>query len=101
MRSAPEPLRVGVVGGGDTDCTDGKMLQVSGKVEKVDTEFFDEDEYVVRVSDGSQFAILTVNCHDLSSDEVSSLKRGDDITVVGEFDDGGDLGVEIKDCKIV
>ena len=55
----------------------------------------------MRVSDGRQFAILTVNCKDLSSDEVSSLKRGDDITVVGEFDDGGDLGVEIKDCKIV
>lgn len=77
-----------------------KTLQVSGVVDKVDTEVWDDEEYVVRVGGGGQFELLTVNCNDLSSGEVSSIKKGQDIVVVGEFDDGGDLGVELKDCSI-
>lgn len=78
----------------------GKTLQVSGVVAKVDTEFIDEDEYVVQVGAGGDFDFLTVNCDDQSSDAVSSLSKGDDITVVGDFEDGGDLGVELDNCKI-
>lgn len=77
-----------------------KTLQVTGVVSKVDTEFIDEDEYVVQVGAGTDFDFITVNCDDQSADAVSSLKKGDDITVVGDFEDGGDLGVELKNCKI-
>lgn len=35
----------------------------------------------------------------MSTDELSTLNRGDTVTVLGEFDDGGDLGVQVKDCK--
>jgi hypothetical protein len=43
---------------------------------------------------------LTVNCHDMSTDELATLNKGDTATVIGEFDDGGDLGVEVNDCKL-
>ena len=77
-----------------------KTLQVTGVVAKVDTEIMDEDEYVVQVGAGTDFDFITVNCDDQSSEAVSSLKKGDDITVVGDFEDGGDLGVELENCKI-
>jgi hypothetical protein len=37
----------------------------------------------------------------MSTDELSTLGTGDNVTVIGEFDDGGDLGVEVKDCALV
>ena len=79
----------------------GKTLKVTGVVDKVDTEFLDDEEYVVQVGSGAQFAVWTVNCDDQSSKAVSSLKKGDDITVVGGFEDGGDLGVELEGCRIL
>ena len=78
----------------------GKNLQVSGVVDKVDTELLDDEQYVVRIGAGSDFELTTVNCNDQSSSDVSKIKKGQKITVVGGFDDGGDLGVELKDCKI-
>jgi hypothetical protein len=79
----------------------GKVIQVSGQIDKVDTEIWDDDQYVVRVGSGGQWEFLTVNCNDLPASAVTSLKKGQDVTVRGEFDDGGDLGVEIKDCKVL
>lgn len=79
---------------------DGKVLQVSGVVDKIDTEVWDDEQYVIRVGAGTQFDFITVNCNDQSQGDVTSIKKGQDITVVGEFDDGGDLGVELKDCKV-
>jgi hypothetical protein len=79
---------------------DGKVLQVSGVVDKIDTEVWDDDQYVIRVGAGTQFDFITVNCNDQSQSDVTSIKKGQDITVVGKFDDGGDLGVELKDCKV-
>lgn len=78
----------------------GKTLQVTGVLDKVDTEFFDDSEYVARIGAGTDFEIITVNCNDQSSKDVAAIKKGQDITVVGKFDDGGDLGVELKDCTI-
>jgi hypothetical protein len=78
----------------------GKTLQVSGVVDKVDTEMFDDEQYVVRVGAGTDFDLITVNCNDQSAKDVASIKKGQDIVVVGRFDDGGDFGVELKDCKI-
>jgi hypothetical protein len=79
----------------------GKTLKVTGVVDKVDTEIFDDEEYVVQVGSGGQFEVWTVNCDDQSSDAVSALKKGEDITVIGGFEDGGDLGVELENCKIL
>jgi len=79
---------------------DGKTLQVSGVVDKVDTEMWDDEQYAIRVGAGSDFEFITVNCNDQSQSDVTSIKKGQDITVVGKFDDGGDLGVELKDCKV-
>jgi tRNA_anti-like len=77
-----------------------KTLQVSGVVDKVDTEIFDDEKYVVRVGAGTQFAFTTVNCNGQSSKDVAKIKKGQKITVVGGFDDGGDLGVELKPCRV-
>lgn len=80
---------------------DGKVLQVTGTIEKIDTEIFDEDEYVIQIAGGGQFEFFTVNADDQSQDDVASLKKGDKITVVGEFEDGGDVGVELANSTIV
>lgn len=79
----------------------GKDLIVTGKVEKVDTEFFDDNEYVIQLSGGGSFVVWTVNCNDVSADAAATIKPSSTVTVQGEFDDGGDLGVEIKDCELV
>jgi hypothetical protein len=78
-----------------------KTLQVSGEVSKVDTELFDDSEYVIRINGGGDFEFTNVNCNDQAPDDVSKIKIGQQITVVGKFDDGGDLGVELKDCKAI
>lgn len=78
----------------------GKRLRVTGVVDKVDTELFDDGEYEVQVGGGSGFDIITVNCDDQSSKDVTPLKKGQQIVVVGDFEDGGDLGVELDACKI-
>ena len=78
----------------------GKVLEVTGKVSKVDTELMDEDEYVVMVNGGGDFEFLTVDCDDQSSDDVVKLTQGQAITVVGDFEDGGDLGVDLDNCTI-
>jgi len=80
---------------------DGKVLQVTGIVDKVDTEIFDDSEYVIQIGGGSDFEFFTVNADDQSQDAVASLKKGDKITVIGEFEDGGDLGVELAHSQIV
>ncbi|MEQ7847349.1 OB-fold protein [Nocardioides kribbensis] len=77
-----------------------KTLQVSGTVSKIDTELLDDEQYVIQVGAGTDFDIFTVNCDDQSSDDVSSLKKGKAITVIGEFEDGGDLGIELDNCSI-
>lgn len=80
---------------------DGKVLQVTGIVDKIDTEIFDDSEYVIQIGGGSEFEFFTVNADDQSQDAVASLKKGDKITVIGDFEDGGDLGVELAHSKIV
>lgn len=79
----------------------GKVVEVTGNVAKVDTEFFDNDRYVIRLDNGDDFAFLSVNCNDVSADVAAKVQSDSDVTVRGEFDDGGDLGVELKDCTVV
>lgn len=79
----------------------GKLLRVTGEVSKVDTEFLDDSQYVIQVNGGGDFEFTNVNCNDQAAEDVAKIQIGQQITVVGEFDDGGDLGVELKDCKAV
>ena len=78
----------------------GKTLEVFGVVAKIDTELLDDEEYVVQIGGGGDFEFITVNCDDQASEDVASLKKGNDIVVIGDFEDGGDLGVELKNCTI-
>jgi tRNA_anti-like len=77
-----------------------KTLQVSGFVDKIDTEFIDDDEYVIQLGGGSDFELFTVNCDDQSSKDVAPIKKGKKLVVVGDFEDGGDIGVELENCRI-
>jgi hypothetical protein len=79
---------------------EGETLQVTGNVAKVDTEFWDEEQYVVQLDSGRRWDILTVNCNDMAANDVAKLTKGSTATVVGQFDDGGDLGVELSDCTL-
>lgn len=79
----------------------GKVLQVTGHVAKVNTEFLDDDQYIVQLDGGGDFAILSVNCNDVSAEQAAKVQADSTTTVRGKFDDGGDLGVEIKDCKVL
>ena len=78
----------------------GKVVEVTGHVAKVDTEMFNDDKYVIRLDGGGDFAILSVNCNDVSSKQAVDVQADRTATVRGTFDDGGDLGVELKDCDV-
>lgn len=79
----------------------GKVLQVTGSVDKVDTEFLDKDQYVVRLDNGDQYSFLTVNCNDVVAAKAATVVPESTITVRGTFQDGGDLGVELKSCEVL
>lgn len=79
----------------------GKVLQVTGVVHKVDTEFLDKDQYVVRLDDGSEYNFLTVNCSDVPAAVAATILTGGTVTMQGTFQDGGDLGVEVKNCQFL
>lgn len=76
---------------------DGKTLKVTGVVDKIDTDVFDDEKYILRLTGGGDFEFLSVNVEGLSEDELSTIKTGQTVTVIAEFDDGGDLGVEMTD----
>lgn len=79
----------------------GKTLRITGVVDKVDTEFWDDEQYTIQIGDGSDFVMWTVNANDMSAAEAATVQVGSTITIVGEFDDGGDLGVEIANAHLV
>lgn len=79
----------------------GKTVQVSGVVEKIDTELFNDEKYLLNITDGGDFEFLSVTCHDMSNDVLSKLSVGSAIKVIGDFDDGGDLGVDLKNCRVI
>lgn len=79
----------------------GKVLQVTGSVDKVDTEFLDKDQYVVRLDNGDQYSFLHVNCNDVTAAKAATIVPESTITVRGTFQDGGDLGVELKACEVL
>ena len=80
---------------------EGKIVEVTGHVAKVDTEFWDDEQYIVMLDGGGAWAILSVNCNDVSAEQAAKIQTDSTVTVGGTFDDGGDLGVEIKDCNVL
>lgn len=55
---------------------------------------------MVQHDSGRRWDILTVNRNDMAANDVAKLTKGSTATVVGQFDDGGDLGVERSDCTL-
>ena len=78
----------------------GKRIAVTGIVDKVDTEFLDDSQYVVKVGPGGDWVLWTVDCDDQTASVASKIKKGQSVTVTGDFEDGGDLGVDISGCVV-
>jgi len=78
----------------------GRTLEITGVVDSIDTDIWDDEKYILALGSGGNWEFLFTNCHDMSTDELSTINKGDTVTVVGEFDDGGDLGVEVKNCAL-
>src|SRR4051794_29880083 len=78
----------------------GQTLKVTGVVDKVDTDLLDEDKYILDVDGGDEWNILSVHFHDIPTSELSKIDTGDKVVVVGQFKDGGDLGVDIEQAHI-
>jgi hypothetical protein len=79
----------------------GKHLRITGVVGKVDTELIDDNQYVIQIGGGGDFEIVYVNCDDQTSAVAAKIHKGQQVTVTADFEDGGDLGVEVKNCKLV
>ena len=75
----------------------GKTLKITGIVEGIDTEMFDEEDYVLDLTGGGDFEILAVHVYDIPNEDLASVNKGDKVTVTATFDDGGDLGVDVND----
>ena len=81
---------------------DHQLLEVTGFVSKVDTELIHDDRYVIQVAGPDyKYAFATVNCDGQSAEDVAKIKIGQEITVGGDFQDGGDLGIELGGCHVV
>lgn len=78
----------------------GKTIAVTGIVDKIDTEIWNDEQYVVQLADGSDFVFATVNCDDQTNKVAATIKKGQKVTATGEFEDGGDLGVEMHGCVL-
>lgn len=72
---------------------DNKTLKVNGVVTQIDTELFNEDKYTLSMTDGDKWAILSVTVDDIPKEELATVKVGQHVSVIADFDDGGDLGV--------
>jgi hypothetical protein len=76
-----------------------KVIKVTGIISKIDTEIFDDKDYVLKLK-GDAYDLLTVDCFDISNDELSKLAPGQTVSMIGDFKDGGDLGVELNHCSL-
>ena len=78
----------------------GKIVEVNGIVDAIDSGI--DDKAIVRLSDGDKFSIYTVSCYidDENQDNACELKKGENVTIIGEAN--GEIAGEpvIKDCKI-
>ena len=78
----------------------GKIVEVNGIVDGIDSGI--DDKAIVRLSDGDEFSIYNVYCHidNENQNKACELKKGENVTIVGEAN--GEIAGEpvIKDCKI-
>ena len=78
----------------------GKIVEVNGIVDAIDSGI--DDKAIVRLSDGDEFSIYNVYCHidNENQNKACELKKGQNVTIVGEAN--GEIAGEpvIKDCKI-
>jgi hypothetical protein len=79
---------------------EGKTLEVIGVVTNIDTELFDDEKYILSMNGGGDWDFLTVRCYDIDPGILMNIDIGSTISVIGDFDDGGDLGVAIRNCHI-
>lgn len=77
----------------------GKSVKVTGVVNKIDTEVFDDSDYTVQLGGGGEYEILSVTAYDVPEDELSTIEKGQKLTLVCDFKDGGDLGVDLNHCR--
>jgi hypothetical protein len=78
----------------------GKKLAVTGVISKIDTEMFDSNDYTVELNGGGEYEFLTVTAYDIPNSDIAKLQKGQRVTVVCDFKDGGDLGVDVNHCKL-
>lgn len=77
----------------------GKTLKVTGgHVFSIDAQVFNDEKYDVSIQGGGDFEILSINCRGVADKYLEGLEPNQDVTVIGEFEDGGDLGIEMKSC---
>lgn len=78
-----------------------KTLEITGTIESIGKDMLD-DTYVT-LEDGETYSLKNVQCYfkdKTEIDKVASLKKGDEITIIGQGD-GAVLGKPIvKNCKI-
>jgi hypothetical protein len=78
----------------------GKLIEVTGTVRKIDTELFDGEKYVLLMNT-SVWDFMHVSCYDIDVNDLVELNKGDEVRVRGDLGDGGDLGVTLRNCRIV
>jgi hypothetical protein len=44
--------------------------------------------------------LWTVNCDDQTNKVAATIKKGSKVTATGDFEDGGDFGVEMHGCVL-
>ncbi len=78
----------------------GKVVKVTGTVNKVDEVPWSETEYVLRLGGGGRYGKWTINCHHIPRRALVKVERGQRVTLIGRFNGGGDLGVELSRCRL-
>ena len=78
----------------------GKTLRVTGRVDSIDTELFNDDKYILRLKGEGFWGVLTADCYDIPPAQMAHVKNGQTVTVLGQLDDGGDLGVILNNCSM-
>jgi len=51
----------------------GKTLKITGRVDKVDTELFDDSQYTLEL--GEEYELLSVSCYDIPNDQLAKVNK--------------------------
>ena len=75
----------------------GKRAKISGIVDSIGETF---GQTYVTINGGDEFELLSVQCFFKDSSALSSLNKGDQITVEGNID-GKSMNIGVKDCTLI